>query len=359
MLWAVGRSPRLLFPVQLLERLTPEQRAGLLTHELAHLRRRDHWVRIVEFLVLGLYWWCPLVWWACAELREAEEECCDAWVVWALPGGSRAYALALVVTVDFLAAAPPDLPLLASGIGHVQRLKRRLTMILGGTTPRTLTFSGLLGLAGLGLLLLPLVPTRAQTPAVQRDVEKELDRIRNMKEELEKARLQLERQQDELEKRAQELRKAMERLQQGLHEKSSTPRPPQPSPAARPTPPVPPVPPATPFGKGPPPFAKAADLERRLQDLERKLEGLLHDIHELRRDMTKVRPGFGGFGPPGEKPFPGRKKIDEPRGKEADRPITPPAQKRPGFSAPPIPRDAPEAGPRNVPPQVQDPTRKS
>ena len=50
---------------------------------LAHLRRGDHWVRGLELLVTGLYWWHPVVWWACCELREAEERCCDAWVVWA------------------------------------------------------------------------------------------------------------------------------------------------------------------------------------------------------------------------------------------------------------------------------------
>ena len=53
--------------------------------------------------------------------RDAEEDCCDAWVVWALPASARAYALALVETVDFLADARPALPALASGFGHVTR----------------------------------------------------------------------------------------------------------------------------------------------------------------------------------------------------------------------------------------------
>jgi len=47
-------------------------------------------------LSVDLYWWCPLVWWAQRELREAEEECCDAWVLWALPGSAARYAHALV-----------------------------------------------------------------------------------------------------------------------------------------------------------------------------------------------------------------------------------------------------------------------
>src|SRR5262249_54419472 len=164
MLWALGGAARLLLPAELLPRLGAEQRATLLTHELAHLKRRDHWVRVLELVVLGLYWWFPLVWWARRELREAEEECCDAWVVWALPDSPRAYATALVETLDFLSGARPALPPAASGAGPLHLLRRRLTMIMRGTTPRALTGAGLLGLLGLGALLLPLVPSWAQQP---------------------------------------------------------------------------------------------------------------------------------------------------------------------------------------------------
>jgi beta-lactamase regulating signal transducer with metallopeptidase domain len=89
MLWTVGRAPRLLLPTRLLERLDREQLQTLLVHELAHLWRRDHWVRFVELAALGLYWWHPVLWWARRELHEAEEQCCDAWVVWALAGAGR------------------------------------------------------------------------------------------------------------------------------------------------------------------------------------------------------------------------------------------------------------------------------
>ena len=71
---------------------------------------------------MGLYWWHPVVWYARRELREAEEQCCDAWVVATLPGAGRAYASALLDTLDFLSAAPPAVPLLASGLGQVSDL---------------------------------------------------------------------------------------------------------------------------------------------------------------------------------------------------------------------------------------------
>jgi bla regulator protein BlaR1 len=94
MLWAIGGPPRLLVPVDLLDVLSDEQLDTLLLHELAHLRRRDHWVRVLEFVVMGMYWWHPVVWHARRELREAEEQCCDAWVVSTMPGTRRTYASA-------------------------------------------------------------------------------------------------------------------------------------------------------------------------------------------------------------------------------------------------------------------------
>jgi beta-lactamase regulating signal transducer with metallopeptidase domain len=162
MLWAVGKAPRLLLPRDLLERLDSERRGTLLAHELAHWLRRDHWVRWLELVVLGLYWWCPLAWWARRALSEAEEDCCDAWVVWALPGSARAYATALVDTLDFLSGAPRALPLAARAVGQLSVLRRRLTMIMRGSTPRNLPRLGLAAVCVLGLMLLPLLPTWAQ-----------------------------------------------------------------------------------------------------------------------------------------------------------------------------------------------------
>src|SRR5207244_3782936 len=79
------------FPAELLARLSAEQRASLIAHELAHLKRGDHRVRWLEIVALSLYWWCPLAWFARRELQRAEEECCAAWVAATRPQGTHAY----------------------------------------------------------------------------------------------------------------------------------------------------------------------------------------------------------------------------------------------------------------------------
>lgn len=163
MLWAILGKPRLLLPAALWERLSDDGRAALLVHELAHYRRGDHWVRRLELLATGLYWWNPVVWWARREIGRAEEECCDAWVVWLLPHAAKDYALALIETVDFLSEVRCPLPPAVSGMGHVHFLRRRLAMIMRGTRARRLSGVGFLSLIGLGALVLPLWPSLGQT----------------------------------------------------------------------------------------------------------------------------------------------------------------------------------------------------
>ncbi len=136
MLWGFGLRPRLLLPKELLAHLNQDAAETLILHELAHMRRGDHWVRILELVCQGVYWWHPLVWWGRKQLRIVEEECCDAFVVEHCRDGG-VYARALVATVDFLSGSPNVLPPSASGMGNLEFLKRRLTMIMqGGVSAR-------------------------------------------------------------------------------------------------------------------------------------------------------------------------------------------------------------------------------
>jgi hypothetical protein len=163
MLFGLGRGLRLLVPQRLWEKLDDDERASLLLHELAHLRRRDHWVRGFELVVTIAYWWNPLAWWARRELRAAEELCCDAWVTWSMPAAADAYARALVEAVDFMCVSRsrPVLPAMASGIGAFRHLKRRLVMIQQRQGSRGLGWAGAAGVA-VAATVLPLSLTRAQ-----------------------------------------------------------------------------------------------------------------------------------------------------------------------------------------------------
>lgn len=158
MLWGCGSRAKLLFPSDLAARLDDEARATLLTHELAHFSRGDHWVRLLELIVTGLFWWHPVVWWARQEIEQSEEECCDAWVVGAFPNTPRQYAEALLDTIDFLCESHQPLPPVACGLGQAHFLRRRLIQIMRGTAPKALSHRVRCAVALTAALLLPLQP---------------------------------------------------------------------------------------------------------------------------------------------------------------------------------------------------------
>ena len=165
MLCATGFRARVILPASLWAQLDEAQQDTVLVHELAHLRHGDHWVRRLELLAAVFYWWHPAVWWSRPRLRESSEQCCDAWVVWALPRLARSYAEALVETVDFISLSRPALPVLASGMGQFTDLKRRLVMINQASAPRSLSRTGYTAVCSLAGLLLPLAPSFAQEAA--------------------------------------------------------------------------------------------------------------------------------------------------------------------------------------------------
>jgi len=130
MVWMALGRPQVFLPADLLATLDDNELNTLLAHELAHLCRRDHWMRWLEFVVQGLYWWNPVVLLARQQLQTHGEECCDALVVQILP--ARCYASAIIRTLDFLADDVLAVPATASALGRVACMKRRLTRIMHG-----------------------------------------------------------------------------------------------------------------------------------------------------------------------------------------------------------------------------------
>lgn len=159
MLWGVGSNTRLLFPAGLLARLDNKSADTLLAHEIAHYRRGDHFVRLVELLISGLFWWHPVVWWIRRELEATEEKCCDAWVVHQLATSPRCYAEALLATLDFLSSAPAPLPPAATGIGDVPLLRERLTEIMSGPPAPQIPAQGRVALVFTGLCAMLISPS--------------------------------------------------------------------------------------------------------------------------------------------------------------------------------------------------------
>jgi TonB family protein len=86
--------PVILMPIGLLAGLPTNQIEAILLHELAHIRRADYVVNILERAVECLFFYHPAVWWISSVIRSERENCCDDIVV-STSGNAQEYAIAL------------------------------------------------------------------------------------------------------------------------------------------------------------------------------------------------------------------------------------------------------------------------
>ncbi|HEY7474190.1 MAG TPA: M56 family metallopeptidase [Vicinamibacterales bacterium] len=70
-------KPVVLLPAAALSGLTPTQVEALIAHELAHVRRHDYIVNLLQSVVETLLFYHPAVWWVSARVRAEREHCCD------------------------------------------------------------------------------------------------------------------------------------------------------------------------------------------------------------------------------------------------------------------------------------------
>jgi beta-lactamase regulating signal transducer with metallopeptidase domain len=169
MLWGL-RRPLLLWPAWLLGQMTPECQRAVIVHELAHLRRRDHWVAWLQLAIGCAWWWNPLFRFVNTQVRCNAELACDAWVVETLPGSRRAYADALLEVSQLSSRNALPLPALGMAGGHPD-FERRLIMIMRDRVPCRVP---LFGAAVIGLLALIALPgwSLSQQPVEPKTKEK-------------------------------------------------------------------------------------------------------------------------------------------------------------------------------------------
>jgi beta-lactamase regulating signal transducer with metallopeptidase domain len=80
-IWCWSLHPALLLPPALVERRDSVDWDAIFRHELAHLRRRDHFAALFVELALCVLFWHPLMWWIRRRLYLLSDQACDEWVV--------------------------------------------------------------------------------------------------------------------------------------------------------------------------------------------------------------------------------------------------------------------------------------
>jgi GWxTD domain-containing protein len=116
--------PVILVPVGLLTGLPAGQIESILLHELAHIRRYDYLVNMLQTSLEGLLFYHPVVWWISGVIRTEREHCCDDLAV-ALSGDAHQYAVALAALEQSRWDASHAV-LAATGGNLVKRIRRLL-----------------------------------------------------------------------------------------------------------------------------------------------------------------------------------------------------------------------------------------
>src|SRR5262245_42178399 len=129
--------PVIVLPASALAGLTTQQLEAIIAHELAHIRRHDYLINLLQALIETLLFYHPAVWWVSRRIRQEREHCCDDLAV-AVCGDAFTYARALL-EMEQLRAAGPQLAMAANGGSLMNRIQRLI-----GEQPRaTSPFAGL------------------------------------------------------------------------------------------------------------------------------------------------------------------------------------------------------------------------
>ncbi len=167
--------PLILLPAAAMSGWSTEQFEMVLLHELAHVRRWDNLVNLIQRLVESILFFHPAVWIVSGWVRKEREHCCDEIVV-RQTGKARAYVETLL-TVSIPAAAPVPQIAVAMARGYLVARVRRILEFGADRHPMKLP-RGLLVLTGV-LLIMPvgLVLSRAQQAGSKPAAETQAGRV--------------------------------------------------------------------------------------------------------------------------------------------------------------------------------------
>ncbi|MHC4501112.1 MAG: M56 family metallopeptidase [Planctomycetota bacterium] len=117
-------KPVILLPASALTGLSPEQMEAILAHELAHIKRLDYLVNMLQTVVEILGFYHPAVWWVSHKIRVERENCCDDLAV-SVSGDEVRYARALTL-LEEIRGGQAALAVAAGGGSLLGRIRRLL-----------------------------------------------------------------------------------------------------------------------------------------------------------------------------------------------------------------------------------------
>ena len=149
--------PVILLPVAAMAGLSPRQVEAILAHELAHIRRHDFLINLLQTLAETMLFYHPAVWWISRRIRTEREHCCDDVAV-AVSGDPAEYAAALAELASW-SISHPALAMAAARGPLVDRVRRLLRLPDADRKPRrtavavAVVLTSVVGIGALGAIL--------------------------------------------------------------------------------------------------------------------------------------------------------------------------------------------------------------
>ncbi|MEZ4851772.1 MAG: M56 family metallopeptidase [Bacteroidia bacterium] len=119
-------KPIILLPVGLISGLSADQVEAIILHEMAHIRRADYLINLIQSIIEIVLFYHPAVWWISGRIRQTREESCDD-LVMQTGRDVMTYAEALTTIQSFYRSPKPMLTMTAIGKkGHFTARIQRL-----------------------------------------------------------------------------------------------------------------------------------------------------------------------------------------------------------------------------------------
>ncbi|RYY15988.1 MAG: M56 family metallopeptidase, partial [Chitinophagaceae bacterium] len=102
-------KPVVLVPAGLLTTLPTDELEAILLHELAHIRRNDYLINLVQRITEAIFFFNPALLWLSAQMRIEREHCCDDRAI-SITGNKEQFVRALISCKEFVTAPQPYAP---------------------------------------------------------------------------------------------------------------------------------------------------------------------------------------------------------------------------------------------------------
>jgi len=165
--------PTIIIPQNLLHRLKREDLRTILLHELAHIKRGDLWISLIQTILQIVYFYNPLLWVANVTIRKVREQAVDEMVLVAMGEKAEDYPQSLL-NISRMTFSRPALNLRLLRVSESKKaLERRIISMLNRPIPKSskLGSLGLIAIVVIGAVILPMHYNPAERTALAASVE--------------------------------------------------------------------------------------------------------------------------------------------------------------------------------------------